>query len=298
MSVNQKVWLPSTIEEAWQISKELSSDDFCFVLGGTWLRTQWEAKLKTIPSHLVSMERIPQLYGIREIEEMSQIVIGAMTPLAMCIESSVLQRGCEPLIRACRKIAAPSIRNQATIGGNILTRIGDTIPALMCLATELWWFNGDEIISEAIESFLMRDPNNDLLVAIVIPVEKEKNSRTFSFYQKIGRRESFVGSVVTIAGKGALTEGGIVQEITLAAGGGAMTPMRLLFAEELVSNQSITNILLKRLHPLIENQFSAVADSFVSGEYKKSLAANLIIAEFYQLGERFMLGGEQHVFGS
>ena len=69
------------------------------------------------PAHLIDLNRIDSLRGIRE--EGGTIVIGAMTVENELIRSTLLQQKVPLLPEAAKQIADPQVRNRGTIGGDI-----------------------------------------------------------------------------------------------------------------------------------------------------------------------------------
>jgi len=69
------------------------------------------------PAHLIDLNRIDALRGIRE--DGDTIVIGAMTSENALIDSALLQAKAPLLPEAARQIADPQVRNRGTIGGDI-----------------------------------------------------------------------------------------------------------------------------------------------------------------------------------
>ena len=69
------------------------------------------------PTHLIDINRIPELRGIRE--EGADIVIGAMTTESEVISSKLLRDKIPMLGEAAKLIADPQVRNRGTIGGDI-----------------------------------------------------------------------------------------------------------------------------------------------------------------------------------
>jgi carbon-monoxide dehydrogenase medium subunit len=69
------------------------------------------------PAHLIDINRIPELRGIRE--EGNTVVIGAMTVENDLIASPILQTRVPLLCEAAQLIADPQVRNRGTIGGDI-----------------------------------------------------------------------------------------------------------------------------------------------------------------------------------
>ncbi|WP_139367500.1 FAD binding domain-containing protein [Bacillus alkalicellulosilyticus] len=304
MLVNRNVWSPKTLEELWDTCNQIEPNQYSFISGGTWLRTQWEAKLQNMKDHLISLEHITEMKGIYEQDglEGKEIRIGALTTLAECIKHPMIAE-CSPLREACQRIAAPSIRNQATIGGNVLTEKGDVIPALLILGAKLRWFTGSEFETEPIETWILSRqipgaiPEERVLVEILIPEEKSIEKKYISFFTKVGRRETFIPSDVTVAGRGTIQAGEFIS-VSLAAGGGLSFPMKLYRSEKLLENQLYTYELIKMLYSTIYEEFEASPDAFSSIEYKKSVVANLICSEMYLIGESFKNGGDHNAFES
>ncbi len=69
------------------------------------------------PEHLIDINRIPELRGIKEAGD--TVVIGAMTSENELIKSSIIQARVPLLADAAKMIADPQVRNRGTIGGDI-----------------------------------------------------------------------------------------------------------------------------------------------------------------------------------
>jgi carbon-monoxide dehydrogenase medium subunit len=69
------------------------------------------------PAHLIDINRIPELRGIRE--DGNDVVIGAMTVENELISSPILQARVPLLAEAPKQIADPQVRNRGTLGGDI-----------------------------------------------------------------------------------------------------------------------------------------------------------------------------------
>ena len=94
--------------------------------GGTDLLPSMRQKLFE-PEHVLDIRRIPELKGIRETDQGTEI--GALTTLHEIEHSELLRARYPVLVEAARTVASPLIRNMATIGGNI------------CLDTRCLWYN-------------------------------------------------------------------------------------------------------------------------------------------------------------
>ncbi|SDY18373.1 carbon-monoxide dehydrogenase medium subunit [Evansella caseinilytica] len=294
MEESKSVMFPKSLHEAWKLYHD-GKESSCYISGGTWLRTQWEANPEGTAKQLICVDCLPGLQTISTSSDDGEtmVTIGAAATLSQCLESPVIGESFSGFITACRNIAAPAIRNQATVGGNILTAAGDTIPSLLVIDAQLHWFNGTDIESQPLSDWL-RERENDganeeerILVSVTIPVKKqEKKGTAFSFYTKVGRREAFIPSVVTVAGTGMLTIEGTLADVALAAGGGTTVPGRLPDVEALLHRARFSPELLKKVHEKIMTDYSPPPDPFAGVYYKKTVAANVIIGELYRLQEQ------------
>lgn len=280
--------------EAWTY-KKLMDADAVYVAGGTLLRTQWESGETSIPRHLIDVSSIPGLTGIEKLE--SGLVVGAATTLGRCRRDPRIARYFPALAEALRAIASPSVRNLATLGGNIVSRVGDSLPALMVYRAELEWNTGfSPMIEEATEwAERLQDQMpkaSHLLVRVHLPIAmpSEAVPRRIESYRKVGRREAFVPSLVTVALSAGARADGRIADIAIAAGGGRTIPHRLRAAERLLKGQRVGGELLREVHQAAMKGYKPAPDPFATEAYRKQTAANLIVAELW---ERLGAGGRE-----
>lgn len=295
------VWHPRSADEAWELKRSYGGDAV-FVAGGTLLRTQWEAGTVTIPSYLINLSSI---LGSSDIEVGSNSVsIGALTLLTQCRSSEVLLRTHPLLIEALRNIAAPSIRNMATLGGNITSMVGDTLPVLLAYDAVLHWYDGQGEQSETIELWLLSLMTTNVaslparkdrvLQRIELPFLESgyqtlsppllnKSIKRFSAFHKVGRREVFTPSVVTTALTGLVDSEGYMSDVCVAAAGGQTTASRLNRLEQMLNGQKLDQDRIAVAYQLVLEQFEPRGDIFASIDYRKATAANLIASELWTL---------------
>jgi len=94
--------------------------------GGTDLLPSMRQKLFE-PEHILDIRRIPELKGIRETDQGTEI--GALTTLHEVEHSELLRARYPVLVQAAKTVASPVLRNMGTTGGNI------------CLDTRCLWYN-------------------------------------------------------------------------------------------------------------------------------------------------------------
>jgi carbon-monoxide dehydrogenase medium subunit len=294
------VWHPQTAAEAWQY-KQTYGIDSVFVAGGTLLRTNWESGAAPMPQHLIDLSAISGMNEIRVGEE--GLLIGAQSNLQECRTNSLLRRHFPMVTDAIRSIAAPSIRNLATIGGNIASIVGDSIPALLVYDAALLWYNGLSEQREQLSDWLLAAGrsgyrNDRLLLCLMLPhksgmskCDEAENStisnmKRFGAFHKVGRREAFTPSVVTAAIRGSTTDAGLLSEIQIAVGGGQTIPRRLTEVEKEIVGTVVDGEMFRHLFDRTLELYEPRGDAFASAAYRKRTAANLIVTELWKAGGR------------
>lgn len=287
------VWQPENLQELQTLRRRLKGI-CCFTAGGTLLRTQWEGGLVPAPEHMISLARIPEMSGISIRGD--EIVIGAMTRLKECAAQALLHQ--LPILQeAVNAIAAPSIRNVATIGGNIVSGVGDTLPALLVYDAKLQWLTDSGIETRSVSSWLqggrdgIRNPG-DVLISIHIPMrpssmfdvdsEHRPAAREVSFYRKLGRRETFSASLVTVALYGEIDLDNRWTKIAIAAGGGSGMAMRLLKSEQQLLGSEATVMQAANLAATVVDEFTTYGDAFATEQYRKQTAGNMLGAGLWE----------------
>lgn len=282
------VWQPANLDEL-QTVKQRCGDKFKFVAGGTLLRTQWEGGIASLPPHLISLEQITEASGI--FVEEDQLVLGALNTLNECASNPLLQRF--PLVQdAARAIAAPSIRNLATIGGNVVSGVGDAIPALLVYDAGFQWMTDAGVQVQSLSSWLAElkagkhDPHR-MLLAIQLPLssgngfdsayqEQPSTLKQVSFFRKLGRRETFSASLVTVAYHGIIGADGRWIEVRIAAGGGSGMAMRLYETEALLSGKVADIQQSSALSHAAASEFVTYGDAFATDLYRSQATGNLL----------------------
>lgn len=257
--------------------KKIKREDSVFISGGTLLQLNWEAG-SSRPSHLISMEMIKELHGIKKvsIDQQEFLEIGAATTLADCCEHKSILEYAPILASACQKIAAPAVRNRGTIGGNIAGKVGDSIPVLLVLEAKLSVYDGEKEIIIPMAEWLKTiiQPNSlQIITKILLPIKEEEKGNYF--FQKIGRRESFTAAIISVAGFLKIIDKKMVMA-RFAIGGGAHLPQRLIEAEKLAATNSFD---FSTFSKVVESSFATYSDAFVTEKYRKQVAANILFAK-------------------
>ena len=237
--------------------------------GGTGLQLEWAAG-KMLPDILVDLSALP---GMAETSvDGDRLRIGACVTLNTLIADDRIGRHLPLLHTALGNVAAPAVRNLATIGGNVSGRTGCLLPALLCLDAEVETVSPAGSSRQSLEDWLAA-PAGQLVTAILLPLQ----SPGVWTFRKIGRRAAFSASVINVAGRLAVSDGR-VREARLAVGGSIVVPARLYRAEAMVSGQVFQAIDLPALHAQLMMEIDAPANVFCSSVYRRRVAANALVS--------------------
>lgn len=143
----------ATLQEV-AILKRRYAPDARLLAGGTDLLVDLKAGRVTA-GHLVSMNRMDDLRGVSETE--GSLRVGALTTITQLARSPVVGERFSPILDATGKMAAPQIRNVATVGGNIACAVpcADLPPILTAMhaSVVLWSPKGER--SVPLEAFFV-----------------------------------------------------------------------------------------------------------------------------------------------
>ncbi len=258
-----EVLAPDTLEKALL---EASQPETCLIAGGTALQLDW-AKGRAQPRRVVSLARIPGLSGV--MQGQSAVRIGAMTPLAELLRAPAIAAQLPLLAAAIRVVASPSVRNLATIGGNIAGRTGCLLPALLALDAVVDIAGAAGTVSLSLEDWLA-DTDREPEILTAIHIAPQEPDERFVF-RKTGLRAAFTPSVINVAGR-ILPGRGSPRFARLAVGGGIVSPARLREAEALACGDGDW----AALHAVLLSTIDAPGDDVRSAAYRRTVAANAL----------------------
>jgi xanthine dehydrogenase C subunit len=237
--------------------------------GATALQLEWAAG-KMLPDILVDLSALP---GMAEISvDGGRLRIGACVTLNTLIADDRIGRQLPLLHTALGNVAAPAVRNLATIGGNVAGRTGCLLPALLCLDAEVETVSPAGSSRQSLEDWLAA-PAGELVAAILLPLQPPG---VWTF-RKIGRRAAFSASVINVAGRLAVSDGR-VREARFAVGGGIVAPVRLHRAEAILSGQLFDTIDWPAFYAALMMEIDAPANVCCSSVYRRRVAANALVS--------------------
>ena len=265
---------PSTVDEAVGLLSSLGSEAK-ILAGGHSLLPMMKLRFAQ-PEHLVDINRIPELKGVRVIGD--DIVIGAMTSENAVIADPVLNEKVPLLPEAAKLIADPQVRNRGTIGGDIAH--GDPAndhPALALACDAVLTIAGPNGTRQvpASEFFLgtywTALEESDILTEITV---KAFPSGAGYSYKKLKRKTgdwATAACAVVIA-----LSGGTVSHIRITLTNLGPTALRAHEAESILMGQQVSDELIRQAAEKAMEICDPAEDLRGDAEYKTAMAGQMV----------------------
>lgn len=260
-----------TLQEASDLLSRYGADA-CLLAGGTDLLVDLKCGRRSA-AHLVSISRIDSLRGVSMSDD--SLRIGALTTITQLGGSPLLTGGFEPILDATRQMAAPQIRNMATVGGNIVSAVpcADLPPILTAMnaSVEAWSPGGERLIP--LESFfrgvrrtvLQKD---EILTAIVVPAPPTDFGAAYS---RFALRDGNGIAVASVAASLLLRGDGTIEDARVVLGAVAPVPKPVdAAAAELIGKRPETAVFDQAAVAAMEAA-EPICDIRGSAEYRREL---------------------------
>jgi len=264
---------PVTLAGALEMLNDL--DKAKPIVGGTDLMVSMREAVCS-PSHIVDLNRIPELNYIKEEEGF--IKIGATATLAQ-VAANPLTAGIPALYDAVSRIGSPQIRNRGTITGNIVNAspAADTACPLIIHDAEIVVQSVDATNIIPIEELFVGPKINclepgELVTEIRIPVPPEDSC---SAYKRIGRRKAFTLSVVSAAVY-LQVDDDVCVDAGIAFGSVAMTPLRVPEAEDMLKGKELTTENIMEASETVRDYVKPITDVRGTAEYRQDMCPVLM----------------------
>ena len=265
---------PSSVEEAVGLLSSLGSEAK-ILAGGHSLLPMMKLRFAE-PEHLVDINRIPELKGVRVIGD--DIVIGAMTSESAVITDPVLNAKVPLLPEAAKNIADPQVRNRGTIGGDIAH--GDPAndhPALALACDAIMTIVGPNGTRQvpASEFFLgtywTALEETDILTEITVKAFPQGAGYA---YKKLKRKTgdwATAACAVVVA-----LSGGSVSHIRITLTNLGPTALRAHDAESILMGKSINDDLIRQAATKAMEICDPAEDLRGDAEYKTAMAGQMV----------------------
>jgi len=257
--------------------------------GGTDLLVRMKLKIDR-PTHVISLARVPGLAEITPRDSHGVTIGGAVTAAALSCHELLNDRF-RPLSQAAGRLGAPTVRNRASIAGNLVTGrpAADLPPPCMALNASLKLKSAaGERELPVVEFF--RGPgetsieSNELLVSLFIETPPPWSGGS---YIKLGARKTLEISMVNVATLITLqSPDGPIVDARIALGAVAPTPVRAFGAEELLIGQMPSDELFQRAGETGVGLCSPITDHRGTMEYRCMMIEVLVKRSLKQSLER------------
>ena len=260
---------PASLAEAVDILSE-SKKDACLLAGGTDLLVRMK-RGEIAPPVLVNLKRIS---GLSQIERVQGAVrIGALTSIAEIEHSSLLQAYHPALADAAAVLGSPSIRNLATLGGNIgrASPASDMAPPLLVLKARLNLAGPGGSREVGPESFFTGPGTTilqpgEIITGFSLP---DAEARSGAAYLKLGRRDvmdcALVGVAVSITLGKTDAE---VKQVLVAMTACSSIPMRAAKVEQFLLSGPLTEVRIREAAAVAAAETSPISDLRASASYR------------------------------
>ncbi|MCR9260690.1 MAG: xanthine dehydrogenase small subunit [Pseudomonadaceae bacterium] len=179
------------------------------------------------------------------------------------------------------RFASVPIRNTATIGGNIAngSPIGDSMPALIVVGTQLLLRRGDKTRRVALDEFYL-DYQKTLLAEgefvekIIIP--RPRPDQTVAAYKVSKRFDQDISAVCGCFAIELAPETRVISSIKVAFGGMAAIPKRATEVEKKLKSTTWDEAAITQALASFADDFSPIDDMRASADYRLQVAQNLL----------------------
>jgi carbon-monoxide dehydrogenase medium subunit len=280
---------PSTLGEATALLTKLG-DDAKVLSGGQSLIPLMKLRLAN-PAHLVDINGIPGLSGIRESDGVLRI--GALTRESELEESQIVRSRYPLLHDTSRVIADPLVRNLATVGGNLAhgDPANDHPATMLALGAEIVAVGPKGERRVPIASFFTGPfettlRSDEILTEIRVP---SPAARSGGAYLKLERK---VGDFATAAVAVQVTLGanGACESVGIGLTNVGLTPIKATKAEASLKGVTPDEAAIKRAAALAAEAAEPSEDLRGSVEYKKDLVRILTARALRKAVERAQSG--------
>ena len=273
---------PKTKEEVLEILKQEKSE-VCIVAGCSNVLPDIKLK-KLSPKILVDITDIQELRGIDKKKD--KICIGPLTTIAELINSELILKESKILIQAAQEFADPLVRNNATIGGNLVTAspAADMAVPLLTLDAFIKIESAGEKRKVKLKEFFF-EPGKTVLQddEMIVGIEFEQSDiNKNGYFIKLGQRKAMAIAIASVAVNLEVKQNKI-SHIRVAAGSVAPMPIRLTGTEKYLVNKEIDDKLVEDAMDRVREEVKPISDIRASEEYRRYISGILFKRAFKQL---------------
>jgi len=262
---------PTTVAETLDLLADLG-DEAELLAGGTSLVNMAKLGLAE-PQHVIALGGVPELHGLTGVD--GGLTLGAMATIRD-VETSLPVRDLAPgLAEAASHVATVRIRNQATVGGNLVhADPNQDLPPMLMVHDAVARIRGPQGVREVPVTDLFLGffetvvEEGEILEAVHVPAPPAGLRTT---YLKFLPRTKDDYPTVSVAAGLAVADGR-VTDVRLAVAGGGATPLRCRAAEEVLAGSDGGADAVAAAADALAGELEPISDGRGSARYKTEMA--------------------------
>jgi carbon-monoxide dehydrogenase medium subunit len=269
---------PSTVKEAIDLKNQFG-DKAVFVAGGTDLFVQIMEKTKIVES-LIDVTEIPGLSRREEIRG-NVLSLGACLTVDYISRSSSIHKSIPSLSMASVQLGSPAVRNQATIGGNLVNAspAADLVPPLIAQGATAHTVSSrghrsllvEELSIDGNKTILFPD---EILTRISIPILEGFEG---SAYEKLGLREALTISVASVAVRLRRNgDEGTIGKTRIVLGSVAPRVIGAPQAEDFLTGKPFKRKIVEHAADIASRECQPISDIRATADYRRSMIGELV----------------------
>jgi len=227
-----------TMDEVFELFERHT--DARILAGGTDLLVDLKSGRASVTS-LISIKKIDSLKQISL--DNGDLHIGSLTTITALNDSPMVHERFPSLIDAASRMAAPQVRNAATVGGNVVSAVpcADLPPILMALDASVVTKSSDDERTIPLTSFFQHVRQTalspgEIVTSIIVPAPRPRSGAA---YKRFSLRDGNSISVAGVAVNMQLNVSGEIESARVALGAVSPTPMLVEGAGSLLVGQKL-----------------------------------------------------------
>lgn len=262
---------PQTLDEAVALLGRYNGQA-SILAGGTDLLVEIKEKIR-FPDYVINIKKIPQMDRL-SYDDQTGLRLGALVTTRELETSPLVREKYRGLVQAVTELGSIQVRNRATVAGNICraSPSADTPPPLITdgAAVRLYGPTGERVLP--LEEFFIGPGRTvlepgELVIELMVP---SPPPHTGKVYLKHGRRRAMELATVGVAVTLTLANN-ICQEVRIALGAVAPTPIRAREAEAVLRGQVIVDDLIDKAAEVAMHESRPISDVRSSAEYRREM---------------------------
>lgn len=264
---------PVSLKALLQARKD--NPDAVLVAGTTELGLWVNKDLQDFPA-LISTTRVPEMTAVAFRPDGALVIGGAATyEQAWPLLRQVIPEGQDWFDR----FASKQIRQQATIGGNIVNAspIGDGPPVFLALNASVELSSSTGTRTMPLSEFFVGYKKtalapDEVLTSIIVP--PRQNDQTFAALKVSKRKDQDISAVMAVFSW--RVDSGHFRDVRIAFGGMSATPMLADFTNAAMEGKPVNAATVREALAALDDDFSPIDDLRATAWYRMTVSQNML----------------------